>query len=114
MLSYHVRTTPFGRGKVKLEWEAKPLGVPFDGTGTGSSATWIDTGTEGVTLDEPVTTLADSTLYHWRVRLRYHPVTCPLAQVSRWESAFGNGWQEADVRTGLAPIPVELVSFVVE
>jgi hypothetical protein len=33
--------TPFGRNSVKLEWEVKPLGTLFDGTGTGQSAAWI-------------------------------------------------------------------------
>ena len=39
--------TPFGRGKVKLEWEVKPRGVLFDGTGRQRSAAWVDTGTAG-------------------------------------------------------------------
>ncbi len=39
--------TPFGRGKVKLEWEVKPRGVLFDGAGLQRSAEWIDTGTAG-------------------------------------------------------------------
>ena len=33
--------------KALLEWEGKPLGTPFDGSGTGISAAWIDTGTAG-------------------------------------------------------------------
>lgn len=44
--------TPFGRGKVKLEWDVKPLGTLFDGTGTRQSATWVDTGATGAELNE--------------------------------------------------------------
>ena len=50
--------TPFGRGKVKLEWEVKPRGVLFDGTGLQRSAAWLDTGTAGAALNELVTGLS--------------------------------------------------------
>ncbi|MEW5985467.1 MAG: VCBS repeat-containing protein [Chloroflexota bacterium] len=92
--------TPFGRGKVKLQWEVKPLGVLFDGTGLQQSATWLDTGTAGVQLNQLVSNLAADTVYHWRVRLLYHPATTPFQQYSRWLTMPWNGWQEADLRTG--------------
>ena len=94
--------TPFGRGLVKLEWEVKPLGTLFDGMGLQHSAAWLDTGTAGVALDELVEDLSPSTVYHWRVRLRYHPVTTPFQQYSRWITQPWNGWNEADLRTPLA------------
>jgi len=90
--------TPFGRGLVKLEWEVKPLGVLFDGTGTQMSPGWIDSGTAGAALSELVTAPRLSVL-HWRARLRYHPATTPLQSRSRWFTVPGNGWQEADLRT---------------
>jgi hypothetical protein len=91
--------TPFGRAKVKLEWEVKLLGELFDGSGTGQSDTWTDTGTVGVELNELVSGLSGTTVYHWRVRLLYHPATTPLQQYSRWVTMPWNGWQEADFRT---------------
>jgi cell division septation protein DedD len=91
--------TPFGRGKVKLEWEVKPLGVPFDGAGLHQSAAWLDTGTAGAQLSELVSGLAANRLYHWRLRLRYHPATTPFQQYSRWLTMPWNGWNEADLRT---------------
>jgi len=94
--------TPFGRGKVKLEWEVKPLGTPFDGSGTGRSGTWMDTGRSGVDINELVSGLSAGTAYHWRVRLRYHPTTTPFQQHSRWLTVPWNGWSEADLRTGPA------------
>ena len=94
--------TPFGRGNVKLEWEVKPLGTPFDGTGAQAGASWMDTGTAGAALDELATSLTPQTLYHWRVRLRYHLATSPFQHRSRWLTVPWNGWQEADLRT-LAP-----------
>ena len=95
--------TPFGRGKLKLEREVKPLGTSFNGMGTQASASWMDTGTAGAALDELVTSLAYQTVYHWRVRLRYHPVTTPFQQRSRWLTVPWNGWQEADLRTPAPP-----------
>ena len=93
--------TPFGRGRVKLEWEVKPLGAPFDGSGTGQSSAWIDTGTAGAQLNERASGLLPDTAHHWRVRLRYHPATFPFQQHSRWLTMPWNGWTEQDLRTGL-------------
>jgi len=95
--------TPFGRGQVKLEWEVKPLGTLFNGNGTYSSATWLDTGTAGAALNELVTGLTDNTAYHWRVRLRYHPATTPFQQTSRWLTQPWNGWQEKRLLTTATP-----------
>ncbi|MEW6221032.1 MAG: FG-GAP-like repeat-containing protein, partial [Thermodesulfobacteriota bacterium] len=92
--------TPFGRGKVKLEWEVKPQGVLLDGAFTQKSATWVDTGTAGALLQQLVTGLAENILYHWRARLVYHPGSSPFLQHSRWLSPAANGLQEGDVRTG--------------
>lgn len=92
-------STPYGRGKIKLEWEVKPFGILFDGTGLGQSATWTDTGTGGMGINELVTGLSSFTPYHWRMRLKYHPTTTPYQQYSRWLTIPINGWQEADLRT---------------
>jgi uncharacterized repeat protein (TIGR01451 family) len=91
--------TPFGRNSVKLEWEVKPLGTPFDGTGTGRSATWIDTGTAGAVLNETISGLTSGTSFHWRVRLLYNAATCPFQQASRWFTVPWNGWNETDLST---------------
>ena len=98
--------TPFGRGKVKLEWEVKPLGVLFNGSGTQRSAAWMDTGTTGAGLDELVTSLAARTAYHWRLRVLYNSVSTPFAQHSRWLTQPWNGWNETRIRT--APLRVYL------
>ncbi len=96
--------TPFGRGKVRLESEVKPLGTPFDGLSTvvGSST---DTGVSG----SPVQVLADdvaaATPYHWRMRLLYDPTTSPLAPRSRWITVPWGGWNETTLRTGAASPP---------
>jgi hypothetical protein len=98
--------TPFGRGLVKLEWEVKPFGTLFDGTATGTSVGWVDIGTAGATLDDLVGGLSPENLYHWRVRLRYHPATTPYQGSSRWFTAPVNGWQEADLRTPAVDNPL--------
>ncbi len=91
--------SPFGRIPVQLEWEVKPLGALFDGTGTQTGA-W----TESDPLDEIVSGLSQDTLYHWRIRLRYDPSGSPFAQTSRWLTVPWNGWQEADLRTTCSAI----------
>jgi hypothetical protein len=79
----------------------KPYGVRFDGLGTKKSATWMDTGTEGVEIRKLITGLSDNTLYHWRVRLLYPSATSPFQQRSRWFTFPVNGSQEADIRAGI-------------
>jgi len=97
--------SPFGRTKVKLEWEVKPLGTSFNGSGTGLSAGWQDTTTAGASLNELVSGLTAVTPYHWRVRVRYHPAGTPLAQLSRWVTQPWGGAQETRLRTGPAVAP---------
>ncbi len=104
--------TPFGRGVFKLEWEVKPRGVLFDGTGVQRSATWLDSGTAGAQLNELVSGLDANTLYHWRVRLRYHPATTPFQAYSHWLTNPWNGWNEARLRTAPAvPVAVTVASL---
>ncbi len=67
----------------------------------GRSADWVDTGTAGAQLDELAGGLSADTLYHWRVRLLYHPATTPFQQYSRWITNPWNGWNEARLRTGV-------------
>jgi hypothetical protein len=91
--------SPFGRGKVRLEWEVKPLGTAFDGTGTQLAVAATDSGVAGAALTQAVTGLSPSTAYHWRVRLRYDMVTTPFAQRSRWITVPWGGWNETMLRT---------------
>jgi hypothetical protein len=101
--------SPFGRGKVKLEWEVKPLGTLFNGANTQRSATWLDSGTTGAALNELVTGLSARTAYHWRVRVLYHPATTLLAQHSRWFTQPWRGWNETQLRTAALKVYLPLV-----
>ncbi len=96
--------SPFGRGQVKLEWEVKPLGTPFSGSGTYQTA-WLDSGTAGVTFNELASGLSDDTAYHWRARLRYDPVTTPFQQYGRWVTMPWNGWNEQGLRVRVDAAP---------
>jgi hypothetical protein len=91
--------TPGGRGKVKLQWEVKELGELFDGTSISESDSWYDTDTNGIEISEDVTGLSEATAYHWRVRLKYDPVTYNDGIHSRWLSIGPNGWNETDFIT---------------
>ena len=91
---------PFGRGKVKLDWEVKPLGTPFNGSGLALSSAWSDTGASalGCSLDETTGVLPWGLFYHWRERLLYNAVTYPYQPIGRWYTQPRNGWEEADLQ----------------
>ncbi|HOX27093.1 MAG TPA: FG-GAP-like repeat-containing protein [Candidatus Krumholzibacteria bacterium] len=97
-----------GRGRVRLEAEVKPSGVPFDGTGltTGGS---VDTGAplQGIGSAVPLATLAGGlaaeTLYHWRLRIA---ADSPFFPHTPWLTHPGNGAAEADLRTAHAAVGV--------
>ena len=89
----------FGRTRIHLEWEVKPLRTLFNGAGTQRSAAWIDTGAGGAAVSEPVTLLSPDTVYHWRARVRYDPAATPFQPAGPWFTPPWNGWQEADLRT---------------
>ncbi len=96
---------PQGRGKVKMQWEIKELGQLFDETSVSESASWHNTGTSGITISEDVTGLSEATAYHWRMRLKYDPVTYNGSVYSRWLSIGPNGWNEIDlISTALSGI----------
>jgi hypothetical protein len=101
--------TPAGRGKVHLQFEVKPAGVAFDGTGlvTGPAA---NTGTPGgggsaVPLSQLAVGLAPETLYHWRLRT---VSDSPFFPRSPWFSLAYNAPSEADVRTAASVAVFEL------
>ena len=89
-----------GRDAIRLQFEVKPRGTPFDGSGLVAGPV-RDTGAPGV--DGSAVQLADlaggldpSTLYHWRLRTISRSVYFPR---SRWLSPPGNAPSEADLRT---------------
>jgi uncharacterized repeat protein (TIGR01451 family) len=94
--------SPFGMGDVKLQWEVKPLGTPFDGVPSGTSPAWLNTILPTVPPAGGFNSLANGltpgTAYHWRVRELYSPGTTPFQQFSRWFSVPSNGAQELDLR----------------
>jgi hypothetical protein len=87
-----------GRGDVKLEWEVKPQGVPFDGTGLQQGAVWTDSTLSPPVLQEWVTALPTGFNYHWRVRVRQRAATSPFQLWGRWLAQPWAGWNEADLR----------------
>ena len=100
--------TPFGRGRIILECEAKPLGTSFTGSDTylwGDSQNAIP-GDDKFLVPH---SLIFGTPYHWRVRWRYDPATTPWMPASRWLTVPWNGWNEMDLRTGGSRIVLPLV-----
>jgi hypothetical protein len=49
-------------------------------------------------------------VYHWRVRIKYNPVTNPFnPPYSRWYHVPWNGWNEADLR---GPYPTIYITLI--
>ncbi len=91
--------TPLGRGKVRMQCEVKPLGVPFDGQGIVQGP-FFDTGAQGggssVALSLNPGSLNPGTLYHWRVRIA---TSSPHFPRSPWLTLPYNAASESDLRT---------------
>lgn len=101
--------TPAGRGQVRLQFEVKPFGVPFDGTEIQSGDSF-DTGTpmagsgSAVPLSELATGLAPETLYHWRLRIA---AESPFFPRTAWMGMPFNSSTEADLRTGASTTGIQ-------
>jgi hypothetical protein len=104
--------TAMGRGRVQLQYEVKPLGVPFDGSGLATGDRF-DTGTpvqgigSAVPLSELASGLVPETLYHWRLRTA---TDSPFFPRSPWLTLAGNALTEADLRTARMVTAAEEVS----
>ena len=102
---------PEGRGRVKLEVECYESGTAF-GTGshiTVTSPAWVEVpaGGAGVTLTETITGLTNGTLYRWRARILYAPLTVTQPGITPPAHPRHGPWRrvssqmsEADIRVG--------------
>ena len=91
--------SPTGRGDFKLQYEVDLLPNLFDGLGAVTAVAWADTNLGGVATVGTYSNLDYGKLHHWRIRLKYNPVTNPFnPPYSRWYHMPWNGWNEADLR----------------
>ncbi len=93
---------PLSRYRVKLQWEVKPIGVIFNGTGLVESESWSDAGASGVVINELISNLLPGTKYHWRARLLYEHGHIYGHKFSRWFHMPFNGWNESDIMTAIS------------
>ena len=102
-------TNPWGRGRVKLQVQACPPGVPFGHTScrTTTQARWTDvtTAATGVTLIQAVTVTQGGTLYRWRGRVLYAPFHVTEPGITPPPNPMHGPWRrlqgqamEADIR----------------
>jgi len=114
-------TCPMGRGRVKLESETCPPGVPFGSPSCSGqvSPTWIDVSPTpgGVLLSELVSGLAGDSLYRWRARVLYAPLGVTEVGITPPPNPAHGPWRrvsaqvvEADIRTVPEPGAVALFS----
>jgi hypothetical protein len=93
--------TPAGRGKVRLQWEVKPLGTLFNNSGLGASTLALTNSPGGMgsvrDFNESVSGLSEGTFYHWRARTVSPD---PLFPRTRWIALFGNNVTETKLRNG--------------
>ncbi len=93
--------TPLGRGKVRVEYEVKPLGSPLNGSGMQRTSA-IDTGSpvtgvgSAVEISAAVNGLTPLTPYHWRMRFL---TDSPFFPRSPWLTLPYNSRTETDLRT---------------
>jgi hypothetical protein len=88
-----------GPSQIRPEWEIKPAGVAFDGTGTMLAPAWIDTSAGSVLASFSATGLEPDTAYHWRARVRSKSPGSAYEVETRWFSPPWHGGSEADLRT---------------
>jgi hypothetical protein len=98
-----------GRGRVRIQYEVKPTGTPFDGSGLVSGP-FTMTGTPGaIGSTTPLSILAGGlspgSVYHWRQRV---VTDSPYFPPSRWLWAPDNAVTEADARTASSTTGIEV------
>jgi hypothetical protein len=95
--------TAVGRGRVRLEWETRALGVAF--SGAVARGPWLGTGapSPGVGSATPMSAIASGLAldapYRWRLRVASRS---PFFPHSPWLGLAANGPNETDLRTGTA------------
>ena len=88
---------PEGRARVRLQWDVKPLGVPFDGTGLQSTAVTAVGGALGpVEVSSDISGLSPAQPFHWRARWTG---SSPFFAATPWLTPPANGLTETDLRT---------------
>jgi hypothetical protein len=97
----------YGRTRLQLEHEVKPLGTLFDGLDTVTGG-YVDVGVGGeLELDRLVGALSADTPYHWRARAKYDLTKTPFQRNGPWMHVPVNGWNETDLRTAGATTGIE-------
>jgi hypothetical protein len=114
-------THPMGRERVKLESEICPPGVAFGDPSCSSqrSPSWIDVSPTpgGVLLSETISGLTENSLYRWRARVLYAPLSVTEVEITPPPNPAHGPWRrvsaqsvEADVRTIPEPGMLALLS----
>jgi hypothetical protein len=97
--------TFFGRNDLRVQFELKPLGAPFDGAGLVTTG-WMDPGTAGAAVSEVIGGLIDRTIYRWRARVGYRLSDGAPQPYGRWiYQPYGGGLGEADFQVSDDDLP---------
>jgi FG-GAP repeat protein/thrombospondin type 3 repeat protein len=83
-----------GSASLRLQWEIKSLGVPFDATGLGQGSPLLVAGGPAP-MASGLISIPSSVPRHWRMRTTSPN---PFFPHSRWISLAGNGPNESDLR----------------
>jgi hypothetical protein len=113
-------TSPRGRERARMQLEACPAAVPFGSilctAFTASTWTEIPANSAGTALSLAASGLTTGSLYHWRARVQYAPITItqpgivdpPKPIFSPWRRLQANG-DVADIRMGTNGPVMELI-----
>lgn len=88
--------SPFGSSRMGMITEVDTLGNLLD----GFDALYTPYASTSFAADKFAWYFVNpGTVYHWRARLRFDPVTQPYLPATRWLSMPYHGWNESDLRT---------------
>jgi hypothetical protein len=97
--------TFFGRADLRVQFEVKPMGTPFDGTGLVTTG-WLDPGTTGASTSQVIGGLSDRTMYRWRARVKYCLSDGAPQPYGRWiYQPYNGGLGEADFQVSDDDMP---------
>ena len=105
----HIITSPFGRGRMRPQYQVAASGVTLEGTGLFQPFGYLDQSKIGLgALFGDIQNLESNRAYHWRMRLHYDMTQSPWQPAGRWVAPASHGVNETCLRTAsVAPVAVD-------
>ena len=103
----HFLRTPFGRGSVKLQWQALRLHGQYNLNPVQSSLSWLDSSISGLSTNQLIDVSSYDGPWIWRVRTLYRPSMAFPQPHGPWRTLAANNVHETNIlsTTSAAPPP---------